>query len=83
MLGGIRAILDTCDHLGARDADSVDLARATSVLDETAHHARLTLRFQGSGETALEPEADGVQGARGRLLAIVKAAISRTGPGRA
>jgi hypothetical protein len=35
----------------------------------------LTVRFTGPDETALEPEAAGVDGALGRLLALVTAAI--------
>jgi predicted RNA-binding Zn ribbon-like protein len=45
------------------------------VLDAAARRARLTLRFTGADETALEPAAGGVDGALGRLLAIVKAAL--------
>ena len=45
------------------------------VLDATAVRARLTLRFTAPEKTALEPQAGGVDGALGRLLALVKAAI--------
>jgi predicted RNA-binding Zn ribbon-like protein len=48
---------------------------AVAVLDATAIRARLTLRFVAPEETVLEPQAGGVDGALGRLLAIVKAAI--------
>ena len=48
---------------------------AVAVLDATAVRARLTLRFTAADETALEPQAGGVDGALGRLLAIVKAAL--------
>ena len=48
---------------------------SASVLDATAVRARLTLRFTAPEQTALEPQAGGVDGALGRLLAIVKAAI--------
>jgi predicted RNA-binding Zn ribbon-like protein len=54
--------------------DPVDPA-AIETLDAAARRAKLTLRFTGPGETALEPAAGGVDGALGRLLAIVKAAI--------
>jgi predicted RNA-binding Zn ribbon-like protein len=48
---------------------------AAAVLDAAARRAQLTLRFTGDERTALEPAASGVDGALGRLLAIVKAAI--------
>ncbi len=61
-------------HLFAHHGDPLDPA-AAQVLDDAACRARLTLRFTGDGETAYEPAASGVDGALGRLLAIVKAAI--------
>jgi len=48
---------------------------AAQTLDAAARRARLTLRFTGGEQTALEPAAGGVDGALGRLLAIVKDAI--------
>ena len=48
---------------------------AAATLDAAARRARLTLRFTGSDETTLAPAADGVDGALGRLLAIVARAI--------
>jgi predicted RNA-binding Zn ribbon-like protein len=48
---------------------------AVAVLDAIAVRACLTLRFIAADETALEPQAGGVDGALGRLLAIVKTAI--------
>jgi predicted RNA-binding Zn ribbon-like protein len=48
---------------------------AAGTLDVAARRARLTVRFRGSDETALEPEEGGVDGALGRLLAIVARAI--------
>ena len=50
-------------------------ADAAATLDRAASRARLTLRFKGPDETTLEPAADGVDGALGRLLAIVAGAI--------
>ncbi|HEV2777207.1 MAG TPA: CGNR zinc finger domain-containing protein [Solirubrobacteraceae bacterium] len=50
-------------------------ADATATLDVAARRARLTLRFSGADETRLEPEAGGVDGALGRLLAIIARAI--------
>jgi predicted RNA-binding Zn ribbon-like protein len=50
---------------------------AVKRLDGAARRARLDLRFCGGGATVLEPEADGVDGALGRLLAIVHDAIAR------
>ena len=48
---------------------------AARTLDAAARRARLGVRFTGPDATALEPEADGVDGAVGRLLAIVARAI--------
>ena len=61
-------------HLRAHHGDELDPA-AADVLDAAARRARLTLRFTGGEATALQPAAAGVDGALGRLLAIVKAAI--------
>lgn len=44
-----------------------DVARA---LDQAAARSEVRLRFDKTGSGALEPEADGVDGALGRLLAI-------------
>ncbi|CAA9514684.1 MAG: hypothetical protein AVDCRST_MAG67-2958 [uncultured Solirubrobacteraceae bacterium] len=46
------------------------------ILDAAARRARLTVRFTGPDETGLAPEAAGVDGALGRLLAIVAGAIA-------
>ena len=62
-------------HLRAHHGDALD-AGAAGVLDAAARRARLTLRFTGPDETALQPEAGGVDGALGRLLAIVTSAIA-------
>jgi len=61
-------------QLRAHHGDPLD-PDAASVLDAASRRARLTLRFTGAEETALEPAAGGIDGALGRLLAIVKAAI--------
>ena len=61
-------------HLLAHHGQPVDPA-AVAVLDAAARRARLTLRFTGDDETVLEPAAGGVDGALGRLLAIVNGAI--------
>jgi len=61
-------------HLLAHHDQPLD-PRDAATLDETARRARLTVRFTGRDETALEPEAGGVDGALGRLLAIVARAI--------
>jgi predicted RNA-binding Zn ribbon-like protein len=61
-------------HLLAHHGQPLDPGTA-AVLDRAAGRARLTLRFTGDEQTALEPAAGGVDGALGRLLAIVKAAI--------
>jgi len=50
-------------------------AGAAATLDAASRRARLTVRFTGHDETGLEPEAGGVDGALGRLLAIIARAI--------
>jgi predicted RNA-binding Zn ribbon-like protein len=62
-------------HLLAHHGDEPPDPAAVETLDAAARRARLTLRFTGPGTTALAPEAPGVDGALGRLLAIVSAAI--------
>jgi predicted RNA-binding Zn ribbon-like protein len=47
---------------------------AGPVLDEASRRAKLGVRFGAGGEVRTEPEAGGVAGALGRLLAIVAAA---------
>ncbi|MDX6678988.1 MAG: hypothetical protein QOE31_3040 [Solirubrobacteraceae bacterium] len=61
-------------HLRAHHGEPLD-PHAAAVLDAAARRARLTLRFTGGDQTALEPAAGGVDGALGRLLGIVKVAI--------
>jgi predicted RNA-binding Zn ribbon-like protein len=61
-------------HLLAHHGEPLDPA-AAEVLDAAARRARLTLRFTGPDKTALRPAAAGVDGALGRLLAIVDDAI--------
>jgi predicted RNA-binding Zn ribbon-like protein len=50
-------------------------AAVGATLDDAACRARLQLRFRG-GSAALEPEAEGVDGGLGRLLAIMQASIA-------
>jgi predicted RNA-binding Zn ribbon-like protein len=45
--------------------------------DETAARARIALRFDQHGNARIEPAAGGADGALGRLLAIVHAAIAQ------
>ena len=52
-------------------------AAACATLDAGARRARVRLRFDKGATGALEPEAAGVDGALGRLLAIVHAAIAQ------
>jgi predicted RNA-binding Zn ribbon-like protein len=61
-------------HLDAHHGEPL-APGAAAILDAAARRARLTVRFSGLDETALEPQATGVDGALGRLLAIVAAAI--------
>ena len=49
---------------------------AAATLDEAARRARLRLRFLADGSARQEPGACGVDGALGRLLAIVAEAMS-------
>jgi predicted RNA-binding Zn ribbon-like protein len=51
-------------------------AQAYRTLDEVARRAGLELRFDGRGGASVQPAAGGVDGALGRLLAIVHAAIA-------
>ena len=50
-------------------------AQGAMELDVVARRSRLRLRFSRDGGAALEPQASGVDGALGRLLAIVHRAI--------
>ena len=88
LLGGAASVRATADdlrhatqlrealraHLLAHHGQPLDPADV-AVLDAAAGRARLTLRFTGDDETVLVPAAGGVDGALGRLLAIVKDAI--------
>jgi predicted RNA-binding Zn ribbon-like protein len=51
-------------------------ATARATLDDTVCRARVRLRFYDDGQAALESQADGVDGALGRLLAIVHSSIA-------
>jgi predicted RNA-binding Zn ribbon-like protein len=62
---GLRAVLLSHNPDGFVHAD------VASTLDQAAARAQLRLRFDKAGSGTLEPEADGVDGALGRLLAIV------------
>lgn len=50
---------------------------AADLLDDVACRARLQLRFRG-GAIGLEPQAEGVDGGLGRLLAIVQSAVAQS-----
>jgi predicted RNA-binding Zn ribbon-like protein len=66
----LRAIL--LAHNGRSGARAQDYR----TLDDVARRAGLELRFDGHGGASLEPAAGGVDGALGRLLAIVQGAIA-------
>jgi len=51
-------------------------ADAWRTLDEAARRARLHVRFGTEGAALLESAADGVDGALGRLVAIIHAAVA-------
>jgi predicted RNA-binding Zn ribbon-like protein len=55
----------------AHNGDGFVPADVASELDRAAARSELRLRFDKSGSGTLEPEADGVDGALGRLLAII------------
>jgi predicted RNA-binding Zn ribbon-like protein len=67
----LRAILVTHN-----DAEPIPQA-TIRILDAAADRARLRLHFDESCSTTLEPAAAGVDGALGRLLAIVHDSIAR------
>jgi len=54
-------------HNGGLDLDP----QAPDILDAAAQRARLGVRFGGHGDPRVEPRGGGVDGAMGRLLAIV------------
>jgi predicted RNA-binding Zn ribbon-like protein len=55
---------------------SPEPAAAWHKLDEAARRARLRVRFDQGGSAIVQPEAEGVDAAVGRLLAIVQRAIA-------
>lgn len=59
----------------ANAGDPLDPA-AGPALDAAAGRARLALRFEHDGRASVEPGAGGVDGALGRLLATVSAAMA-------
>jgi predicted RNA-binding Zn ribbon-like protein len=61
--------------LYANNGEEVDPG-AARVLDDAAARSGVGLRFEPDGGTTLEPAATGVDGALGRLLAIVHAAMA-------
>jgi predicted RNA-binding Zn ribbon-like protein len=60
-------------HVGSEPVS----AHAAVELDAVACRSRLRLRFDREGDAELEPEARGVDGALGRLLAIVQRSIAQ------
>jgi predicted RNA-binding Zn ribbon-like protein len=63
--------------LAAHNGGGSAPAQAAATLDQAAGRARMRLHFHGDGGAALVPEAGGVNGALGRLLAIVHDAIAQ------
>jgi predicted RNA-binding Zn ribbon-like protein len=51
-------------------------AAAVAILEQTAEHGRLAVRFCADGSVSLEPRADGFAGALARLLAPVARAAA-------
>ena len=60
----------------AHNADGFVHADVVSLLDRAAERSDLRLRFDKTGSGTLEPEADGVDGALGRLLAIAHRSVA-------
>jgi predicted RNA-binding Zn ribbon-like protein len=69
---GLRAVLAANNGLPL-DSEKVDR------LDAAVARAGIRMRFRPGAEPALEPEAGGVDGALGRLMAIVAGAVERGG----
>lgn len=65
---GLRDALEA-NHDGAPDPGAV------TTINRTASSARLTVRLHPDGSSSLEPDSGGVEGALGRLLAIVHTAM--------
>jgi predicted RNA-binding Zn ribbon-like protein len=63
--------------LAAHNGGGVVAAEVCRTLDDAARRARLRLRFDGEDSASLVPEAGGVAGALGRLVAIVHDSIAR------
>jgi len=61
--------------MAANAGDPLDPGAAPT-LDAAARRARLTLRFQQDGRASVEPGAIGVDGALGRMLSVVSAAMA-------
>jgi predicted RNA-binding Zn ribbon-like protein len=60
----------------AHSDGSPEPSAAWRTLDEAATRARLQVRFDPAGAALLEPASTGVDGALGRLLAIVHGAVA-------
>jgi predicted RNA-binding Zn ribbon-like protein len=65
----LRALLAANNGVSVRKEAALELSRA-------ARRADMRLRFEPDGSARLEPAARGVDGALGRLLAIVAAAVA-------
>ncbi len=63
--------------LAAHNVGESARAETSRILDATARRARLRLHFEDDGGASLVPDAAGVDGAFGRLLAIVHDAIAQ------
>jgi predicted RNA-binding Zn ribbon-like protein len=68
--------------LAAHNSGDPPPGEVSRALDAAAHRARLRLHFDDGGGASLVPEAAGVDGALGRLLAIVHDSIAQGTWGR-
>lgn len=75
-LHDIRAVREALRSLLLTNAGEPADPKAVATLNEAARRARMSLTFTSDGGARLGPEASGVAGAIGRLLALVAAGMA-------
>jgi predicted RNA-binding Zn ribbon-like protein len=75
-VGNAVAVREALRALLRANNDAARDPSAATTLDAAAQRARLSLRFLPDGSARQEPAAGGVDGALGRLLAVVAAAMA-------